>query len=80
MAVQAEPPKITEPETVQTPFCTAVRIELGSDHVRLVAFDEVQIVGYDGGECRIVGRWAMTKDSARALLRELRKSLHRGAH
>jgi hypothetical protein len=74
MASRMERPPLTEPKIVTCLFCTDVRIEPRESHVRLIGIDETA-VGPDGPECRIVARLALTTEAARALIRDLRRSL-----
>lgn len=75
-----EPPRMTEPDTIPARFATVVRIEVNEHYARIVALDDFQLVGYNGPERRIVSRLILPIDTARALLRDLRKALHKGAH
>jgi hypothetical protein len=79
MGSRGEKPPLTEPRIVPCIFCTDVRVEVRDAHVRLVAIDEIS-VGANGPECRIVARLALTPETARALIRDLRRSLQKGSH
>lgn len=75
-----EPPKMTEPDTIKSSFGSVMEVQVAEHVVRIVALDDFKVVGYDGPERRIVSRLVMPIDTARALLRDLRKGLQRGHH
>lgn len=75
-----EAPRITEPDTITARFATTTRLEITEYFVRIVALDDHYVVGYDGPERRIVARLVLPVDTARELLRELRKGLQKGSH
>jgi hypothetical protein len=72
------PPRMTEPTTVQCLLMTGFDIEVIDDLVRLIAWVDVPITGYDGPERRIIARVAMPNNTGRALQRELSNHLSRG--
>lgn len=75
-----EPPKTTEPDTITARFATVLTVDVEEHFARIVALDDFKVVGYDGPERRIVSRLILPIDAARALSRDLRKALTKGAH
>lgn len=69
-------PRMTEPEVVPCHFVEGVSMETHDTYVRLVGWVDLEVVEDEAApERRIVARLAMPMLTARALLRDLRKSL-----
>jgi len=73
------PLRVTEPKPVLV-FCEGVRVEAREETVRLVAFVDLDMVPGSRTERRIVGRLVLPNLTARALIRDMRRALVRGAH
>jgi hypothetical protein len=80
MAEEPKPPRMTEPVTVPCLFCSGVEIEMGPTFVRIVGFVDLETVEYSPPERRIIARVVLPSDTARELLRSLRKQLNQGHH
>ena len=80
MADAITPPRMTEPQVIDCQFVEGVSLETHDTYVRLVGWVDLEVVEEDvDPERRIVARMAMPLLTARALLRDLRKSLQ-GRH
>lgn len=71
---------LTEPKVVDCNFVEGVSLELRDDMVRLVGWIDLEQAADGQPERRIVVRAAMPTIVARALIRDLRKSLARGGN
>lgn len=80
MANYERTPHLTEPKVVDCAFCEGVYIEARDEVVRLVGWVDLQNAADSIPERRIVVRVALPSVVARALLRDLRKSLAKGGH
>lgn len=81
MGEAVEPPHMTEPEPVDCHFVEFVAIEVRDEFVRIVGAIDLETV-QEGmpPERRIVVRAAMPLTVAKALIRDLRHVLVRGAN
>lgn len=68
-------PPLSEPEIVNCLFMTGINVQSGDGFVRVVGWVDLPMIGHNDAEHRIVGRFVMPTESARTLLRELRKAL-----
>jgi hypothetical protein len=73
-------PAMTEPQLVHCLFCTGVDVQHTDHFTRLIGWVELPSPGYDFDERRIMVRLVMPPDVARALSRDLRRSLTKGAN
>jgi hypothetical protein len=73
-----KPPPLTEPVIVQCLFCTGVDVQHTENFTRLIGWVELPAPGYDFQERRIIARMVMPEEVARALSRDLRRSLTKG--
>ncbi|WP_027037902.1 hypothetical protein [Mesorhizobium ciceri] len=73
-------PALTEPVIVQCLFCTGVDVQHTENFTRLIGWVELPAPGYDFQERRIIARMVMPPEIARALSRDLRRSISRGDH
>lgn len=80
MAIIVTAPRMTEPEVVHCHFVEGLSIEIRDEFVRLVGWVDLGVAEDNDPERRIVVRAAMTPTVARALIRDLRKSIGRGGH
>jgi hypothetical protein len=71
---------LTEPKVVDCVFCEGVILEIRDDVLRMVGFIDLETAADGKPERRIVVRAAMPTIIARALIRDLRKSLARGGN
>ncbi len=80
MAEAISPTTLTEPKVVDCHFIEGCTLEVRDDMVRLVGWIDLEAAAEGQPERRIVVRAAMPTLVARALVRDLRKSLARGGH
>lgn len=80
MAEVIPPAPLTEPIVIECVFCEGVYLEVRDDFLRIVGFIDLERTADSQPERRIVIRAAMPTIVARALVRDLRKSLARGGH
>ena len=71
---------LTEPKVVECTFCEGVYLEVRDDMVRMVGWLDLETAADGRPERRIVLRAVLPTVVARALVRDLRKSLARGGH
>ncbi|HEU4986892.1 MAG TPA: hypothetical protein VFT89_07490 [Rhizobiaceae bacterium] len=70
-------PPPTEPEIIHCVFCSGISVEVGDGYVRIVGCVDLPVMGH---ERRIVARLVMPPNTARHLIRDLQRGLHRGSH
>lgn len=75
-----DPAHLTEPRPVNCIFLEGTVIEAGDGFIRIVGWVRLETVETERPEKRIVARAVLTTHAARALVRDLRKSLARGGH
>lgn len=73
-------PRFSEPTVFSSLFLTGFELEVADGFVRIVGWEELPLVGYDGPERRIIVRLVMSHESARELIRELVATLGRADH
>lgn len=71
---------MTEPKTIDCVFCEGVSLEVRDDVIRMVGWIDLEIVGRNIPERRIVARAVMPTVVARTLIRDLRRAVARGGH
>lgn len=76
MAELAPEASLTEPEIITCNFVTGWAVESSQHHVRLIAWSDLPHLGGEMDERRIVIRCGMPIDTARRLLRDLKKSIN----
>lgn len=70
-------PRFSEPTVFSSLFMTGFEVEVTHGFVRIVGWEELPLVGYDGPERRIIARIVMSNEAARDLIRELVETLGR---
>lgn len=80
MADLITPAPLTEPKVVDCVFCEGIRIEVRDGFIRIVGWIDLETAADGIAERRIVVRAAMPTLVARALIRDLRKSVAKGGH
>lgn len=80
MAEVIAPAPLTEPEVVTCHFVEGLYLEVRDDVVRVIGWIDLEHTADHQPERRIVVRAAMPTVVARALVRDLRRSLARGGH
>ena len=73
-------PAMTEPLVLMPSFATGFDMEVCSEFVRIVFWDDLLTLDGDQPERRIVQRLILPAETARKLLKELRRAAHKGGH